>query len=75
MGSYSKLIGSIVGGVAGWLASRYALPPTLTSPEIQGAATVILSAVVTYLFPANAAPTQPQAPAPAEPQPKSTNPQ
>jgi hypothetical protein len=57
MGNYSKLIGSIVGGVVGWLGSKYALPPSLTSPEIQAAATLILSAVATYLFPANTAST------------------
>jgi hypothetical protein len=55
MGNYSKLIGSIVGGVIGWVGSKYALPPSLTSPEIQAAATLILSAVATYLFPANMA--------------------
>jgi hypothetical protein len=55
MGNYSKLVGSIVGGVIGWLGSKYALPPSLTSPEIQAAATLILSAVATYLFPANTA--------------------
>jgi hypothetical protein len=71
MGSYSKLIGSIIGGVAGWLASRYALPPELTSPEIQGAATIILSAAATYLFPANTVPTQTT----TEPEPKATTPQ
>lgn len=62
MGNYSKLIGSVVGGVIGWLGSRYALPANLTSPEIQAAATVILSAVATYLFPANTvgAPTSEQ---------------
>jgi hypothetical protein len=55
MGNYSKLIGSVVGGVIGWLGSKYALPQSLTSPEIQAAATLILSAVATYLFPANTA--------------------
>jgi hypothetical protein len=53
MGNYSKLIGSIVGGAIGWIGSKYALPPSLTSPEIQTAATLILSAVATYLFPTN----------------------
>ncbi|CCV07448.1 hypothetical protein MESS2_570007 [Mesorhizobium metallidurans STM 2683] len=59
MGNYSKLIGSIVGGVIGWLGSKYALPPDLTSPEVQTGATLILSAVATYLFPANTASTSP----------------
>lgn len=58
MGNYSKLIGSIVGGIIGWLGSTYALPPELTSPNIQAAATIILSALATYLFPSNVAPTQ-----------------
>jgi hypothetical protein len=58
MGNYSKLIGSIVGGALGWLGSTYALPPELTSPNIQAAAMIILSAVATYLFPANAVPGQ-----------------
>lgn len=53
MGNYSKLFGAIVGGVVGWLGSRYALPDALTSPEVQGATTVLLSAIATYLFPAN----------------------
>lgn len=69
MGNYSKLIGSIVGGIIGWLGSKYALPPELTSPNIQAAATIILSAIATYLFPANAGPTQTttdQLPSPAQ---------
>ena len=64
MGNYSKLIGSIVGGVIGWLGSKYALPQSLTSPEIQAAATLILSAVATYLFPANVAAGAPETNAP-----------
>ncbi|RRH98032.1 hypothetical protein EH240_19720 [Mesorhizobium tamadayense] len=66
MGNYSKLIGSIVGGAVGWLGSKYALPPDLTSPEVQAAATLILSAVATYLFPANAASTSPTAEQPTD---------
>jgi hypothetical protein len=69
MGSYSKLIGSIVGGVVGWLGSKYALPASLTSPEIQAAATLILSAVATYLFPANTASTNTDTSIPPEPKP------
>ena len=71
MGNYSKLIGSIIGGVLGWLGSTYALPPELTSPNIQAAATIILSAAATYLFPANAGSTQ----TPAEQPTSSTPPQ
>lgn len=61
MGNYSKLIGSIVGGVVGWLGSKYALPPNFTSPEMQAAATLILSAAATYLFPANTVSPSPTA--------------
>jgi hypothetical protein len=70
MGNYSKLIGSVVGGVVGWLGSKYALPASLTSPEIQAAATLILSAVATYLFPANTA-TAPNTDTSIPPEPKS----
>jgi hypothetical protein len=69
MGNYSKLIGSVVGGVIGWLGSKYALPQSLTSPEIQAAATLILSAVATYLFPANMTASAPNTDAPPPPQP------
>jgi hypothetical protein len=53
MGNYSKLIGAIVGGVVGLLGSKYALPAEFSSPDIQAAITLILSAVATYFFPAN----------------------
>jgi hypothetical protein len=53
MGNYSKLVGAVVGGVAGVLVSRFGLPTEFATPEIQGAVTVILSAVATFLFPAN----------------------
>jgi hypothetical protein len=56
MGNYSKLIGSLVGGVIGFLGSKYALPADLTSPDMQAAITLILSAVCTYVFPANVSP-------------------
>ena len=74
MGNYSKLIGSIVGGIIGWLGSKYALPANLTSPEIQAAATLILSAVATYLFPANSAGAAPQSERPTSEQPTNTTP-
>ncbi|RUU01447.1 hypothetical protein EOD23_21475 [Mesorhizobium sp. USDA-HM6] len=70
MGNYSKLIGSIVGGAVGWLGSKYALPPDLTSPEIQAAATLILSAVATYLFPPNAQSAAPTAERPGDTTPR-----
>ncbi|WP_315920470.1 hypothetical protein [Mesorhizobium sp. SP-1A] len=53
MGNYSKLIGSIVGGVAGLLVARGLLPEEWATTEIQGAIVVLLSAVATYAFPAN----------------------
>jgi hypothetical protein len=53
VGNYSKLIGSLVGGVIGYLGSKYALPAEWTSPDMQAAITLILSAAATYLFPAN----------------------
>ncbi|HEV2501492.1 MAG TPA: hypothetical protein VGV39_00355 [Mesorhizobium sp.] len=53
MGNYSKLIGSIVGGVAGLLVARGLLPAEWATPEIQGAIVVLLSAAATFAFPAN----------------------
>jgi len=55
MGNYSKLIASIVGGLAGWAAARGFLPADLATPDVVAAATVIIAAVATYLFPANKA--------------------
>ena len=53
MGNYSKLIGSLVGALAGALVSFGVLPESLATPEIQGSIVVVLSGVVTYFFPAN----------------------
>ena len=53
MGNYSKLIGSIVGGIAGILVAKGLLPDSLASADVQSAFVVLLSAVSTYLFPAN----------------------
>ena len=53
MGNYSKMIGALVGGVAGLLVSVFGLPDAWTSPELQGAITIILSTVFAYAFPAN----------------------
>jgi hypothetical protein len=53
MGNYSKLIGSLVGGVIGIAVSRWGLPAEWATPEIQGAVTVILGAAATFIFPAN----------------------
>lgn len=53
-GNFSKLIGSLVGGVIGVGVSKFGLPAEVATPEIQGAITVLLSALATFLFPANA---------------------
>jgi hypothetical protein len=53
LGNYSKLVGSVVGGVFGLLVANFGLPAEWATPEIQGAVTVIMSAAFTYLFPAN----------------------
>jgi len=53
MGNYSKFIGTIVGGVVGWAAARGFLPADFATPDVVAAATVIIAAVATYLFPAN----------------------
>jgi len=53
LGNYSKFYGSLVGGIVGVLVSKYGLPAELATPEIQGAVTVLLAAVTTFLFPAN----------------------
>lgn len=55
LGNYSKMIGSVVGGVLGLLVSIFGLPAEFASPEVQGLVTVIMSAVFTYAFPANQA--------------------
>lgn len=52
MGNWSKLIGSLVGSVAG-IAIALGLPETLAAPEIQAAVVLILTAIATALFPAN----------------------
>lgn len=53
MGNYSKLIGSLVGGVLGFAVSRWGLPTDFATPDVQGALTVLLGAVATFIFPAN----------------------
>lgn len=53
LGNYSKVIGSIVGALAGALVSFGLLPAELATPEIQAGVIAILSAVATYAFPAN----------------------
>lgn len=53
LGNYSKLIGSIVGAAAGALVAFGVLPEELATPELQAALVAVLSALATYLFPAN----------------------
>ena len=53
MGNYSKLIGSLVGGIAGALVSFGVLPESLATPELQASIVAVLAAVATYIFPAN----------------------
>lgn len=53
MGNYSKLIGSIVGGVLGLLGAKFALPADWSSPEMVSSITMLLSAFFTWAFPAN----------------------
>ena len=53
LGNYSKLIGSLVGGIFGIAVSKFGLPDTWATPEVQGAVTVIMSAAFTWLFPPN----------------------
>lgn len=53
MGNYSKLIGAVVGGIAGILVGQFGLPEAYTTPEIQGAVVTLLSAIATFAFPAN----------------------
>lgn len=55
MGNYSKLIGSLVGGVMGILVTKSIIPADLNTPEIQAAVTVLASAFFTFIFPANKA--------------------
>lgn len=58
MGNYSKLIGSIVGGLVGLGVSIGLLPDSVNDPEIIGAITVLFSAIATYAFPANVPPSE-----------------
>lgn len=52
-GSYSKLIGSFVGGIFGFAVANWGFPAEWATPEIQGAVTVIMSSAFTYFFPKN----------------------
>lgn len=56
MGSYSKLIGSIVGAAFGYAVAKLGLPAEFATPEIQMGVTAICAAAFTWAFPANKAP-------------------
>ena len=51
--NYSKLFGSIIGGVLGIGVSKLGLPAEMNSPDMVAAITMLLSAIATYLAPAN----------------------
>lgn len=53
LSNYSKLIGSVVGAVAGLAVSYGILPAELATAEIQAAVVVVLVGVFTWAFPAN----------------------
>lgn len=55
MSNYSKLIGSVVGGVLGLAVAKWGLPAEWASPEMAAAITLILGSVATFAFPANKA--------------------
>lgn len=55
MGNYSKLIGSIVGGIIGFGVAKGFLPAEWNTPELTSALTLVLSAIFTFAFPANRA--------------------
>ena len=64
MGNYSKLIGSIIGGIAGLLVARGVLPAVVATPDnvttvvaAVGILSTAASAIATFLFPANKPPT------------------
>lgn len=52
---YSKMFGSIIGGVLGIAVSKFGLPAELASPEVVGTLTALAAAFVTWLAPANQA--------------------
>lgn len=53
MGNYSKLIGSLVGGVLGLLVAKNVIPAEFNTPDVQAAVTVLVSAFAVWAFPAN----------------------
>jgi hypothetical protein len=53
MMNYSKLLGSLVGGVLGIGVSKFGLPSEMASPDIVASIVTVLSALATFLAPAN----------------------
>lgn len=53
MSNYSKLIGSVIGGLLGFLVSKYGLPAELNSPDVITGLTGLACALGTYIAPAN----------------------
>ncbi len=50
---FSKLWGSLIGGVIGIGISKFGLPAEFGSPEIVGALTTLVAAAGTFFAPAN----------------------
>jgi hypothetical protein len=53
MMKYSKLIGSVVGALVG-MATAFGLDVEAFTPEVQASLIVVLTAIGTFIFPANA---------------------
>lgn len=53
LGNISKLVGSLSGGIVGWLIARLGLPADLMTPDFQAALIVVLSGLFTFFFPPN----------------------
>ncbi len=53
MGNYSKLIGSIVGAAIGFGVAKGFLPDAWNTPDMVTAFTAVVSAIFTWIFPAN----------------------
>ena len=52
MGRYSKLIGSVIGALVG-IAAAFGINVEAFTPEIQASLIVVLTAIGTYISPAN----------------------
>lgn len=55
MSNYSKFFGAIIGGLLGIGVSKFGLPADMASPEVVGGLTTLVSALATWLAPANTA--------------------